>query len=127
MTDHAERIKAKLASSASSSRIASLNYHGLRYEMIDEQTALVEDDFVFNLAASHWRSLRDSKCHGYTIAGLIVAIKDRNSEKLSGGRDSIANPADPDKAAELTIDSGCDAESPVSPVTSSLPLVNPWP
>jgi hypothetical protein len=94
MTTHADRLKAshrgaQLAAPASASRLASLEYHKLRYEMLDDGTVLVEGEFVFNLAASHWRSNKHSDCHGYTVVGLAGAIKQRTPEKPAAGRDNM--------------------------------------
>lgn len=146
MTGQAERIKEahrgwRQAEPASRSRIASLEYHGLRYSLIDDATAVVESEYIFNLKGSHWRS-EVTGSQGYTVIALVQEIGSRSIaapsvasvidnfighlEKPAAGRDSIANPADPDRTAELTIDSGCDAESVAGPIPS-LPEVNQWP
>jgi hypothetical protein len=129
VTDRAERLKAnhrgaQLAAPASASRLASLAYHKLRYEMLDDGTALVEGEFVFNLAAGHWRSNKDRNCHGYTAIGLVGAIKKRNPEKPPGvGRDS-AIAVDPDNS---TTDSKASAESAPGGASSDLLPVSKWP
>jgi hypothetical protein len=134
MTAQAERIKAyhrgfRQAEPASRSRIVALESFGLRYERVDDFNVIVEGRYQLNLALSYWRSIDDPACHGYLVSALAAEIK-RNSRKPAAGRESIAQPADPDRAAELTIDPGCDAESAAganSNCASLLPAVNPWP
>lgn len=131
MTGQAERIKEahrglRQAEPASRSRIAALNSFGLHYERIDDFNVRVEGFFLLNLALSYWRA-EDNSCHGYLVSALDAEIRRRHFEKPVAGRDSIAKPADPDRAAELTLDSGCDAESAAGSISSPLPAVNPWP
>jgi hypothetical protein len=135
MTLAVERLRqshrgARLAEPASSSRLAALNSFGLRYVRVDDFNVIVEGDYQLNLAMSFWRA-NDGSAQGYLVSTLDAEIRrNRNSEKPVAGRESIVNPADSDKAAELTIDSGCDAESATGPSltagsASLLPVVTP--
>lgn len=99
MTTASERIReqhrgARQAEPVSRSREQSLQHHGLRYALVDDYTAIVESEFIFNLAASHWRSERTG-AQGYTVIGLVDEVK-RNSEKPPAARDSFAPDPDPD-------------------------------
>lgn len=82
MTGQAERIKEahrgwRQAEPASRSRIASLEYHGLRYSLIDDATAVVESEYIFNLKGSHWRS-EVTGSQGYTVIALVQEIGSRS-------------------------------------------------
>lgn len=134
MTAPAERIKEhnrgwRQAEPASRSRILSLEQTGHAFEVIDDCTVIVVGKYLLNPAASHWHLIDDPGIHGYLISTLDAEIK-RNSPKPATGRDSVAKPADPDRAAELTFDTGCDAESVAGPITlgegsaSLLPVVS---
>lgn len=139
MTAPAERIKEhnrgfRRAEPASRSRLAALDTFGLRYERVDDFNVIIEGRYLLNLGMSYWRSNDDEEgCHGYLVSTLDAEIRKRKSEKPVAGRDSVARPADSDTAAELTFDSGCDAESAAGAVLSGegaalvLPMVNQWP
>jgi hypothetical protein len=138
MTTASERSSAQsrgraMAARASASRLRALEDAGLRFDWLDDLTVFVEGQYRFNIAGSSWVHINDPDAHGYLVATLVTDFRKRNSEKPAVGRDSIAKPADSDRAAELTIDSGCDAESAAGPRSqgarsaSPLPAVNPWP
>jgi hypothetical protein len=108
MTLASERIKQahrgfRRAEPASRSRLAALETFGLRYVRVDDFNVVVEGDYQLNLAMSYWRSV-DGTSQGYLVSTLHAEIAKTNSEKPVAGRDSIANPADSDRAAELTFD-----------------------
>ena len=122
MTTTAERIReqhrgARLAATASASRLAALETFGLRYVHVDEFNVIVEGEYQLNLAMSFWRA-NDGSAQGYLVSTLDAEIRRNNPEKPVTDSISISTP-------ELTKQE-TNAE-PVAGAVLSLPVVNRWP
>lgn len=75
-----------MAAAASASREAALRHNGLAFVCEDDVTVIVEKDYRFNLAASHWHRIDDPSVHGYLVTTLLADIRDRTiSENLGDG------------------------------------------
>jgi hypothetical protein len=97
MTTSSERNVARsrgktLAARATASRIAALKNVGLAFVFEDDDTAIVEGQYRFNLDGSHWHRLDDPSVHGYLVATLLADFRElSSSEKPAVGRDSAAS------------------------------------